>query len=134
MVRISSLRIPRGRNFWAWPPVVLALALVTTLLVVSAGRIAWRARAITAERRALGERVLVLTAEVERLKRAITELEASAAVERLAKGQLNLKVPGEQVVIIREDARATVTPQRVTGWPRRFLPGWLAELILFLRR
>lgn len=124
-------KIPPGRNLWRWPPAVIFLVVIAGLLVVSAVRVVIRERSLARERRALEERVAMLGAEKSRVAEAVRALGAPEAVERLAKERLNLKNPGEEVVVVRPGgSSAPVSPRTWLS----FLPGWLASLFDFLRR
>ena len=124
-------KVPSGRQLVTWPPAVVFFAVIAGFLVTSAVRIAIRERAIARERRVLEERIAVLAAEKSRLTEAIRALGDPAAVERLAKERLNLKNPGEEVVVVTPGgSSAPVSPRT---W-QSFLPAWLASLFDFLRR
>jgi len=127
--------IPRGRDFWSWPPAIVALALITAALATSAARIVIRERAIARERQTVEERIQALEAEKQRLEEAIRALESPEAVERLAKEQLNLKKEGEEVVVVVPERSATASPpaEQRFGSPA-FLLNWIRELIRFLFR
>lgn len=135
MVRISSIRIPRGRDFWAWPPVVVGLGLASALLVVSAGRIMLRERAVARERAMGEEKIRALQAEKVLLEEAIGAIADPETIERLAKAQLNLKNPEEEVVVVVPARGGTSAPPRSGstrfGW---FTNSWLGQLFGFLIR
>ncbi len=124
--------IPRGKDLWSWPPVVVILVFAVAGLGVSAVRVGRRAWDIRRERQAVAAKVRELEAEKARLEAAIEALGSAAAVERLAKEKFNLQKPGEEVVVVVPEGRfATGT----TAGRKRLAPfGWLGELIDFFRR
>ncbi len=75
-------------------------------------------------------RIHELEVEKERLQEAITALDDPEAVERLAKERLNLKNPGEEVVLVAKKSEATPPRSGLS----RFVPSWLRELFGFLGR
>lgn len=130
-------RIPSGKDFFSWPPVIASLALAALLLISSTARIVARARELRLERRAVAERITALEADRKRLEESLGALESREAVERLAKEKLGLKNPGEEVVVVLAEPEASGTPpvaeETHTSF-LRFLPGWLRELVTFLSR
>ncbi len=119
------------RNFLTSPLVAALLAIAAGLLSFSAVRIGIRAYAIDREQRAMESRIQGLEVEKERLQEAIAALDTPETVERLAKERLNLKNPGEEVVVITP--RSGETASRRSGLSR-FVPTWLHELFGFLWR
>lgn len=134
MVRFSNMSIPRGRAFLSWPPVVVLLAVVAALLIGSSVRVAMRAWEFRREQQAVEEEIRKLQVQSQELSESIRALEEPEVIERLAKEKLNLKNPGEEVVLVLPE---TAVPPPATssgrGWSR-FLPSWLAHLFSFLRR
>ena len=122
--------IPRGRDFWGWPPVLLGLAVVAGLLTLSAIRIIAREREISRERAAIEAKLQALEAEKRRLEETIRELGSPEAVERIAKETLNLKKEGEEVVVVVPPESSTRTPPDERG----FLGGWIGALFKFFVR
>ncbi len=113
-------------------PLVVALAVIAAaLLSFSAVRISIRAYTIYREQRVMESRIQELEAEKRRLQGAITALDDPVTVERLAKERINLKNPGEEVVIVTPGSRETAA--RPSGI-RRLIPSWLRELFGFLGR
>ncbi|MDP3727150.1 MAG: septum formation initiator family protein [bacterium] len=126
------LKFNTGRGLFNSPVVAALAVLAAVFLSVSAGRIVLKARAIYREREALAGRIRELQAERERSGGAIAALKPPEAVERLAKERLNLKRPGEEVVVVTPDV---VPPPPVKPpWYLGVLPSWLAELLSFLGR
>lgn len=119
-------RFPRGCDLWSWPPLAIALTVAALALGVSAARIVARERAIARERRGLEARIRELEAETERLRQAVAASASPEAVERLAKEQLGLKRPGEEVVVIVPEREGTPLPR---GGAWRFLPEWLGRFV-----
>ena len=131
MTRIPE-RSAGFRAFLSSPAVFFGLLVLVGLLATSATRIVLREWALWAEERALGEERRAATAEIARLGASVE------AVERLAKERLNMKNPGEEVVVVSrgEDVPPPPAPARsrfslgaVFGFS-----GWLAEFFSFLGR
>lgn len=113
-------------------PVLTAFAVLAAgLLAVSALRVVVRAAALHRERTAMAERIRQLEAEEARLGQASGALDAPETVERLAKERLNLKNPGEEVVVV---TAIPASASAETGGRARLIPSWLGELLQFLRR
>lgn len=128
-------KIPRGRDFWSWPPVILILAIIAGWLAVSSVRIGLRAWSIAGERRASEERIRQLEAEKAGLEESLRALGSAEAVERLAKEKLNLKQPGEEVVVVvRPGDAADSTSPGDQGFFLKLLPDWILQFIAFLNR
>ena len=127
-----STKGPRGPHVLSSPLAVAAIIIAAILLAVSAGRIAVRAVSIVRERSELASRLALLKAENERLARELSALASGEAVERLAKERLNLKNPGEEVVVVTPPSAAP-TPGAARGGLFRFLP-WLAAVWDIFRR
>lgn len=133
MLRLPT--IPRGKDLWAWPPFTVLLALAVIGLGLSATRVGRRAWDIHRERQAVEARIRALEAEKIRLAAAIEALSSAEAVERLAKGKLNLKQPGEEVVVVVPEHRVATTSQGIAGSRFFRLVGpWFGSLIDFFRR
>ena len=123
--------IPSGKDFWVWPPTVAALVAIAAALAVSAVRVVIRERAIAQERALLGAKIQELGDDKVLLEEAISALGSPEAVERLAKEQLNLKRPGEEVVVVVTPGAAATSTARRSHW---FLPTWVSEFVDFLVR
>lgn len=133
MFRFS--KIPRGRDFWGWPPLVFILTIIAVGLAISASRIGLRALNIAGERRASEERIRQLEAEKAGLEESLRALGSAEAVERMAKEKLNLKQPGEEVVVVvRPGIAAASTSPRSGNFFLKFLPEWIRQFIAFLSR
>lgn len=126
-------KIPRGKYFWSWPPVLLGLAVVAFFLVSSATRITYRYLGIRNEREAIDRKVRELRAEKERLEELIKHAESPQAVERLAKERLNLKKPEEEVVVVSPE-KETSSPASGSVKTSTFVSGWVEALVNFFRR
>lgn len=98
------MKHPDDWDFLTSPLAAFGLAILALLLLISAGRIGIRATGILRERGALAERLSLLKSENEKLAHSVATANSAEAVERLAKERLNLKNPGEEVVV--------VTPER----------------------
>lgn len=141
--RTSMIRTPERtagfRVFLSFPAVFFGLVALAGLLAMSATRIILRERALDAEERALGEERRATEDEIARLKAGIAAGASPEAVERLAKERLNLKNPGEEVVVVAPGGGSSSTPSAPVA--ARFSLGalfgfsrWLSELVSFLGR
>lgn len=126
------------RAFLSSPAVFFGLLVLAGLLAVSATRIIFREWTLRAEERALGEERRAAEEEIARLKVGIAAGTSPEAVERLAKERLNMKNPGEEVVVVSPGGEASSTPAPA---PARLsleaffgFSGWLGELFSFLGR
>lgn len=127
-------RPSNAEGMWTSTPVLIGLAVVVGLLATSAVRILRRELAIRRERAAVERKIEELVAEKKRLEESLSALGSPQAVERLAKERLNLKNPGEEVVVVTPGrGAATATDSRANRW-HEFLPRWLTELVNFLGR
>ena len=123
-----------GRTFWSSTPAVLALTVVVVLLISSAVRIVVREERIRRERQDLERKQEALEREILRL-RAIAETAGSAdAIERLAMEKLNLKKPGEAVVVVTPRTTATSGLPSAASSSGRFFPNLLRAVLDFFRR
>lgn len=130
---------PTGfRAFFSSPAVFFGLLILAGLLVTSATRIILRERALRAEERALGEERRAVEAEVARLRASIEAGTSPDAVERLAKERLNMKNPGEEVVVVSPGGEISPSPAPARSrWSLGAMfgfSGWLGELVSFLVR
>ena len=120
--------IPRGRDFWIWPPTTAVLLVLVIFFVTGTARVLKREWLLRKERQALEQRIQELKAERVALEERIRELETPGGVERLAKEKLGLKLEGEEVVIVLPDSVATSAPAGPsTFWVR--LTSFLQSLI-----
>lgn len=126
--------IPRGKDFWSWPPVVILMLIAALLLSVSASRILVRERAVRAERIAAEREIARLEAEKNKLQTTLNALNSPESIERMAKERLNLKKPGEEVVVVTQAASTGRATLSAPGFWGRFVPDFLLSLFSFLRR
>lgn len=101
--------IPKGKDFWGWPPALALLFVAAVLLSASAIRIFIRAGAIRGEQNEIEDRIKKIEAENERLKELLRQADSREAVERRAKEKLNLKQPGEEVVVVMPEQAAALS-------------------------
>lgn len=120
---MSRFQIPRGKEFFSWPPAIALFAVAAFFLLSGAIRIAIRERQFTDERKKLEARLEALKAEKARLESEISRTQSPEAVERLAKERLNLKKPGEEVVVVQPPAAPDHSAE-----PKRWLPAWVMHL------
>lgn len=130
----SSRRIPSGKEFLAWPPVLFTLFLVALLLSVSAFRISKRTHAIESETKSVEERIKKLQAENAALAESAESANSPETVERRAKEKLNLKRPGEEVVVVTPAGSTASSSEGDENFFSRFFSGWLGEVARFLAR
>lgn len=126
--------IPKGKDFWGWPPALALLFIAAVLLSASAIRIFIRASAIRGEQNALEDQIKKIEAENARLKESLRQTDSREAVERMAKEKLNLKQPGEEVVVVMPDAAAATSSPSRGGAFSRFLPAFLSQFFDFFSR
>ena len=122
--------IPKGRDVWGWPPVLILVAVITAALAASAVRIVLREESLRRERAAVRERIQELEAERERLRQELGALASPDVIERLAKEELNLKNVGEEVVVVVPDEGAGASREEEPS-SGRTLFNWLLSLIGF---
>ena len=80
----------------------------------------------------MDERIRGLEAEKQRLEEALLGAASPETVERLSKERLNLKRPGEEVVVVTPES--TLPPVGERSRLARFIPSWLREFFGFLSR
>ncbi len=117
---------------WTAPATVVFLVVVAGFLAVGAVKMILRAREIQKERALLETKVREFEAKKADLEASIQNIDSREAIERSAKDKLNLKNPGEEVVVVEPD-RASTTEKGTSGLAS-FLPGWLAHLFQFFKR
>ena len=108
------MRLPFKRSI----PVNVLLAVVAAAVAVGATRMT---RATLALRREVREQEIYAEALGERkaeLLRRLEEQDAPETVEYQAKATMNLKNPGEEVVVVVPDARSATSADRNTFWER----------------
>lgn len=130
-MRMRSPKFSSERISLSSPTVIGALLVIALLLGVSATRIVLRAWSIRRERAAMEGRIRELEAEKQRLEQALLGASSPETVERLAKERLNLKQPGEEVVVVTPPAKPSLPEASRFS---RLIPSWLRELFAFLGR
>ncbi len=127
--------MPKGRDLWGWPPVVILLGVVSVLLGLSAFRISLRYQEVRKERQVLQEKVNELKAEIARTEETIRASGSSEVIEKLAKDRLNLKRPEEEVVVVlpKRDNLAASAPDMQNG-DFIAVADWFRSLASFFRR
>lgn len=114
-------------------PLAAAIALsVAALLVFSAARIVTRAWSIYRERDAVTDHIRAFESEKKRLEDAMSAAGSRETVERLAKEGLNMKLPGEEVVVVSGQVNAS--PATAPSLSSRLIPFWVRELVAFFGR
>ena len=78
----------------------IALILVATAISYSAARMVQNALSMRAQSADMTQKIEQLKVKKQELEVLLTELQTKEAVEREAKERLNLKKPGEQVVVV----------------------------------
>ena len=114
------LQVPRGKEFWSWPPTTAVLLVLVIFFVTGTARVLKREWLLRKERQVLEQRIQELKAERAALGERIRELEIPGGVERLAKEKLGLKLEGEEVVIVLPDSAATSAPEGPSTFWARF--------------
>ena len=120
-------------NFLSHPLVVAGLVVVAIFLTVSSVRIVLRARAILAEQKALEASRLELEQRKRDLEAGLKNSNSPEVVERIAKEKLNLKNPGEEVVVVKTEAQSASSSER-RSFINRIVPDWLSNFFEFLAR
>ncbi len=111
--------IPRGRDFWSWPPTIVALLVLLVFSGLSTSRVLRREWRLRTERKALEQEIRELRSERQAREARIQELMTPGGVERLAKETLGLKREGEEVAIVVPEEQATTTRAEPPGpWKR----------------
>ena len=125
---------PRGRDLLSWPPAIAALAAAAIFFTVSAVKIVIRERAIASERGVLEEKIVKLQDGKEDLERAVLGLGSKEVVERMAKEKLNLKNPGEEVVMVAPPAVLALDDGNRGNFFIKLVSDWISQLRGFFRR
>ncbi len=73
------------------------------------------------------KKISALQEEKARLEAAIANLKTSEGIEREAKKRLNLKNPGEEVVVVVPDQKSSEEPDASVSWRQRLMD-WLRKL------
>ncbi len=120
-------------NFLAHPLVVAGLVVAAIFLTVSSVRIVLRARTILAEQKALEASRLELEQKKHDLEAKLKNSNSPEVVERMAKEKLNLKNPGEEVVVVKTETQLPSSAEE-QGFMSRIVPDWLSNFFEFLAR
>lgn len=126
--------LPQHRNTWVSVLLTAGLVGVAVFLTISAGRIILRAREIHEERRAQEAKIQAAETKQRELGRSWGQAGSAEAVERMAKERMNLKNPGEAVVVVEPPRAATTRGDARAAFFFRIAPTWLQELFHFLLR
>jgi len=95
---------------------MIGVFVIALLALFSTGRLLWRARSVLSDRAATEARVKELEAERDRLRASIETATDPAVTERTAKENLNLRNPGEQVVVVQPSAPLTENSEDSASW------------------
>lgn len=128
-----SGHLPTQRNFLSHPLIVGGLIVAALFLTVSSIRIVQRAHVIRSEQRALETTRAELEQQKLKLEARLENSNSPEIVERIAKEKLNLKNPGEEVVVVGRETNAT-SSSREEGFIARMLPNWISHFMEFLKR
>ncbi|MDO8600510.1 MAG: septum formation initiator family protein [bacterium] len=106
------------KKFLRNPATLLIALLLFVWLGVQFWGVAKKAYVLREERKRLETELVLLQKRKAELEEGLARLQSEAFLEREAKRRLNLKNPGEQVVVIvpEEKKEATTTPQ--SFWSR----------------
>lgn len=102
---------------------LLALALWVGYSAVGMAR---NTLTLKKEARANEEKIAELTQKKAVLEAFIAELNSKEAVEREAKRRLNLKLPGEEVVVVVPEEKKAETPAKDTAFY-----AWIKKITIF---
>lgn len=101
-------RPPRTfRNLIASPASLFLLMLLLLTVGYKTAHIMVRERALERDVRATEERMRAATKDIGELKAAIAHSQDAEVIERIAKEQLNLQKPGEEVAVVVPTAEET---------------------------
>ena len=108
---------------WAWMKRSLVLnaflAAIAGVWLYGAYRVALQAREASHELRRAEQELSVLRQKKQGLRSRLRELETPEGVEREAKARLNLKNPGEEVVVVvPDDVGARLATSSSAWWAR----------------
>jgi cell division protein FtsB len=106
----------RSRKVLGSWPVMTGAVILAILTGFSTGRLIWRARSILSDRAATEARIIELERERDRLKASIGTAADPEVTERAAKETLNLRKPGEQVVVVKPPAPVEETVENAPRW------------------
>ena len=124
----------RNKSSWSSPAVAVVLVVGALLLASSAVRIVRREEDIRRQRQEFEKKRMMLEAENARLRALVDAARSPDAVERLAKAKLNLKKPGEEVVVVAPSSSSASGSPGQAGGRRQAWLEWLASFIDFFRR
>ena len=134
-VRLHAMAIHSGssspRSPWTSPLAVALFVVAALLLSLSATRIIIKAHTLHAERQVLEAKVRELEQEKRDLEASLSSAASPDVVERLAKEKLDMKNPGEEVVVVEPARASTASSSPASSFGERFLPGWMRNFFDF---
>lgn len=123
----------RARRILSSPVTLVLLVVAAGLFVISAGRVFVREQFIQKERNEAEMHTQTLKDRIRELEQELRITASGEAVERFAKEQLNLKVPGEEVVFV--GSPGSISDQASSSNSSQIrVPGWMSQLFQFLVR
>lgn len=98
----------------------IAIVFLAIFLGVNAVQVLWQAFDVREESVKEQDKIGKLRAQKEQLEAQLRELETKEALEREAKSRLNLKLPGEEVVVVvsEKKEKPTEAPHSPGFWKR----------------
>ena len=99
----------------------IALILVATGISYSAARMVQNALNMRAQSADMAQEIEQLKVKKQELEVLLTELQTKEAVEREAKERLNLKKPGEQVVVVVPEKKDSPPAEQPTSLWEKFM-------------
>ena len=99
----------------------IVLILIAAGVSYSAARMVRNALNMRAQSADMTQKIEQLKVKKQELEALLTELQTKEAVEREAKERLNLKKPGEQVVVVVPEKKDRSLPERPMGLWEKFI-------------
>jgi len=102
--------------------ITIILCIVAVGVSIGAFRLVMHTLGLRGEYTVNQEKIAALTKQKQELEARLEELTVPAALEREAKARLNLKLPGEEVVVVVPEEKATTSLDISSGvWGRAIL-------------
>jgi cell division protein FtsB len=105
------------------------LVFIAVFLMISNIRIRQEREKIADNSEYLEEKVKILKDQNEEMKKGLGQAESRQVLEKVAKERLNLKAPGEQVIVVKraEEKETTVQEEEKNAWNPKVWWEWIKE-------